>query len=152
VLLDLRFGARFRAGLPNALGLRFLETMVLVQARENAKEDGLRHNRRRKPRIALELPVEFQFVDGAIRAGKTLDYSELGVFVATFTIPPLGSWGVLRLDVSGELFNVEALVVRVVPLHTTGLRSGFGAEFVALPRAAKASIVRLLGAAASKGL
>jgi hypothetical protein len=118
---------------------------------EYPTEEGAGRNRRRNPRIPLELPVVFQFEDGPLRMGRTVNYSDSGVFVATPSTPPKGSWGVLRLKVASEMFDVEALVVRVVLAGDEVGEPGFGAEFVALPRGVKSSIMQLVGSATAPG-
>lgn len=107
-------------------------------------EGGSRPNRRRNPRVRVNVAAGFELEGAPARSGRAVSYSESGVFVATMSPPPQGSWVVLRFLLFGEIFEVEALVVRVVAGLNWAGDAGFGAEFVALPPRLRTSFVRLL--------
>jgi hypothetical protein len=107
-------------------------------------EHGLRPNRRRYPRLRIDLPIAFELEGQSMRLARALSYSQSGIFVATTMPPPQGTWVLLRLLLDGEVFDIEALVVRVERRLGLGRRPGFGAEFVSLPTRVKSGIVRLV--------
>ncbi len=128
--------------------LRTMSRLEVLEAPSTSDQpaSGLRRNRRRNPRVRIDLPVKFKLEDASFVPARTVDYSESGVFVATTAPPPAGSWILLRLTVAGDTVDVEALVVRIVSRPSREQQAGFAAEFVVLPRRIKNGIVRLLAA------
>ncbi len=112
----------------------------------DSAEDGLRVERRRHRRVKFDAPVAFEFEDYPMRPARGRSYSESGVFVATNSPPPRGCWVLLRLALYGSFFDVEGLVVRVVPFDGRS-EPGFAAELVALPASLRQALRRLVAAA-----
>ncbi len=76
----------------------------------------MEENRRRWPRIDIAVGVQlcFSSVDAAV-AGQTVNISREGLFIATSHPRPVGTavHARIRLDDSGQVFELEGVVVRV---------------------------------------
>ena len=74
-------------------------------------------NRRRWPRIDIAVAVQlcFSSVDAAVTA-QTVNLSREGLFIATSHPRPVGTTvrARIRLDDSGQVFELEGVVVRVI--------------------------------------
>jgi uncharacterized protein (TIGR02266 family) len=101
---------------------------------------------RREPRAKLEVEVNLES-DHNFYAGITGNVSMGGVFVATYTPPPIDTIVELDLQIEGQSFHLRGLVcwVRDVDHASDFAPAGCGLQFVALPKDAEKVITRFVG-------
>ncbi len=107
-----------------------------------SSDDGVPSSRRRRPRLALELELEFT-EDTHFFAGITQDLSEGGVFVATYRVLPVSTLLWLAFELPGGTQVRTRGEVRWIREEQAGsLRPGMGVAFLELPEAALVAITR----------
>jgi uncharacterized protein (TIGR02266 family) len=111
-------------------------------------ESGVPSSRRRNPRHALEIELEFT-EDTHFYAGITQDLSEGGVFVATYRVLPVGTHLWLSFDLpDGARVRARGEVRWIREEHEGSLRPGMGVAFLELEAEALVAITKFCGARA----
>ncbi len=100
---------------------------------------------RRDPRAPLEVEVSLES-DNNFYAGITGNVSQGGLFIATYTPPPMDSIVALDLRIEGKVFRLRGLVcwVREPSRATEHAPAGCGLQWVALPTPALEVIDRFV--------
>jgi uncharacterized protein (TIGR02266 family) len=101
---------------------------------------------RREPRAKLEVQINLES-DHNFYAGITGNISMGGVFVATYTPPPLDTIVEMDLQLEGHTFHLRGLVcwVREAERASDFAPAGCGLQFVSLPKDAEQVITHFVG-------
>ncbi len=101
---------------------------------------------RREPRAKLEVQVNLES-DNNFYAGITDNVSLGGVFVATYTPPPIDTIVEMNLQIEGQSFHIRGLVcwVRAAEHASDFAPAGCGLQFVGLAQDAEKVITRFVG-------